>query len=269
MKYVCLGFIDQQKFATVPPADAQRMMEECFAYDDELRRDGHFLGGEALDSALNGVTMKYQNGQVEVTAGPFAETREVLGGILLLEARDLNHAISLMSKHPGMKMGPWEIRPANEAINQLIALRNAGVNIQSALSTERLLSATPRQIFNAFEQPEKLAQWWGPDGFTNTFSQFDFKPGGRWVFVMHGPNGANYPNESVFREIDRDSRIVIEHVAQPWFKLTITLTPKGQQTLLSWVQQFDSPEMASKMRPICNPANEQNLNRLQAVLARG
>ena len=74
-------------------------------------------------------------------------------------------------------------------------------NPEATLGTERILSATPRQIFAAFEQPELLAQWWGPEGFTNTFEQFEFKVGGRWVFVMHGPNGANYPNESVFREI--------------------------------------------------------------------
>ncbi len=127
MKFVCLGFIDEKKFAAVPPQDAMKMMEECFAYDDELRRGGHFVGGEALDSARNAVTLRTKEGKVEVTDGPYAETKEMLGGILLLEARDLNHAIELMSKHPGVKMGPFEIRPANETIHQLIALRNAAV----------------------------------------------------------------------------------------------------------------------------------------------
>jgi hypothetical protein len=131
MKYVCLGFIDEAKFAAVPPAEGQKMREACFAYDDELRRGGHFLGGEALDSALKAVSLKMKDGAVEVTDGPFAETKETLGGILLLEARDLNHAIALMSKHPGVKMGPCEIRPANEPINQLIAERNAAFTRQS------------------------------------------------------------------------------------------------------------------------------------------
>ena len=125
MKYVCLGFIDETKFAAIPPQEGRRMMEECFAYDDELRRGGHFLGGEALDSARKAVTLTIKEGAVEVTDGPFAETKETLGGILLLEARDLNHAIALMSKHPGVKMGPFEIRPANEAMNRLIAERSA------------------------------------------------------------------------------------------------------------------------------------------------
>ena len=125
MKYVCLGFIDEKKFAQVRPEDAQKMMEECFAYDDELRRGGHFIGGEAPDSVRNAVTLRMKNGAVEVTDGPYAETKETLGGILLLEARDLNHAIALMSKHPGVKMGPFEIRPADEAINLLVAERSA------------------------------------------------------------------------------------------------------------------------------------------------
>jgi uncharacterized protein YndB with AHSA1/START domain len=138
----------------------------------------------------------------------------------------------------------------------------------AALSTGRVLSASPRQVFAAFEQADQLAQWWGPSGFTNTFERFEFKPGGRWVFVMHGPNGANYLNESVFREIEPDTRIVIEHVVQPWFLLTVTLTPKGEQTHLAWVQAFESPEVAAKMRHLSGTANEQVLDRLQALLAR-
>ena len=127
MKFVCLGFIDETKFAELPQAETQKMMEECFAYDDELRRGGHFLGGEALDSARMAATLKMKSGKVVVTDGPFAETKETLGGILLLEARDLKHAIALMSKHPGVRIGPWEIRPADEKMNELIALRSAAV----------------------------------------------------------------------------------------------------------------------------------------------
>jgi hypothetical protein len=128
MKYVCLGLYDEAKFAQMPQEERERMFEECFAYDDELRRGGHFLGGEALDSARNAVTLRTKNGKVEVTDGPYVETKETLGGILLLEARDLNHAIALMSKHPAMRMGnAFEIRPANEAMNRVIAERTAAV----------------------------------------------------------------------------------------------------------------------------------------------
>jgi hypothetical protein len=130
MKYVCLGFIDEMKFAEIPQEDAQRMFEECFAYDDVLRRGGHFLGGEALDSARNAVTLRKKDGEVQVTDGPFVETKETLGGILLLEARDLNHAIALMSKHPAVRVfgvTTFEIRPTNEAMNRLVSERSAAV----------------------------------------------------------------------------------------------------------------------------------------------
>ncbi len=127
MKYVCLGFIDEAAFAQIPQADAQRMMEECFAYDDVLRRGEHFLGGEALDSARNAVTLRMKDGEVQVTDGPYVETKETLGGFLLLEARDLNHAIALMSKHPGVRITTFEIRPVNEAMSRLIAERSAAV----------------------------------------------------------------------------------------------------------------------------------------------
>ncbi|TWU20450.1 YCII-related domain protein [Novipirellula galeiformis] len=121
MKFVCMGFIEESKWESLSEQECTRMMEECFAYDDELRRGGHFLGGEALQSARNAVTLRIKNDSVDVTDGPYAETKEMLGGILLLEARDLNHAIALMSNHPGVKMGPFEIRPADEQTNELIA----------------------------------------------------------------------------------------------------------------------------------------------------
>jgi len=143
-------------------------------------------------------------------------------------------------------------------------------NPNAVISTQRVLSSPPRKVFAAFEQPDRLAQWWGPIGFTNTFEQFDFKPGGRWVFVMHGPNGANYANESVFREIQPDTRIVIEHVVKPWYRLTVTRTARGDQTHLPWDPEFESPEVAAKFRPfrpLSATANEQNLNRLQSLLA--
>jgi hypothetical protein len=112
MKYICLGYIDEKKWENISESERNAMMDECFAYDDELRKNGHFAGGEALQSPRNAATLRFQNGKVSITDGPFAETKEQLGGILILEANDLNHAIQLMSKHPGVKAGPFEIRPA-------------------------------------------------------------------------------------------------------------------------------------------------------------
>jgi len=111
MRYICLGYIEEKKWDTMSESERYAMMDECFAYDDVLRKNGHFAGGEALQSARNAITLRWQNGKVSTTDGPYAETKEQLGGILVLEAADLNHAIQLMSKHPGVKAGPFEIRP--------------------------------------------------------------------------------------------------------------------------------------------------------------
>jgi len=147
MKFICLGFFNESKWERLSEQERQSMMEDCLEFDDELRRGGHFLGGEALDSAHNAVTLQRKNGRVEATDGPFTETKEVLGGILLLEARDLNHAIALMSKHPGSQIGPWEIRAANEEINAMVAERGAAVEAErpSQLDETSHSSATLRE----------------------------------------------------------------------------------------------------------------------------
>jgi hypothetical protein len=114
MKYVCLGYIDHARWASLPEAERNALVDSCLAYDDELRRGGHFAGGEALQDARNAATLRFRDGEVAVTDGPFAETKEQIGGILFLEARDLNEAIQLMSRHPGVRVGPFEIRPADD-----------------------------------------------------------------------------------------------------------------------------------------------------------
>lgn len=119
MKYICLGYIEEGKWEGMSESERSAMIDECFTYDDELRKNGHFAGGEALQGPQDAVTLRFQNGKVSVTDGPFAETKEQLGGILVLEANDLNHAIQLMSKHPGVKAGPFEIRPAAD-LNEMI-----------------------------------------------------------------------------------------------------------------------------------------------------
>lgn len=124
MKFICLGYADHTKFAALTESELGAMMEECLAYDDVLRRGGHFAGGEALQAADQAVTLRFRNGQTQATDGPYAETKEQLGGILILEAADMAQAVELMSKHPGVKVGPFEIRPADEAVNALIAARN-------------------------------------------------------------------------------------------------------------------------------------------------
>lgn len=114
MKFVCLGYIEPGKFENMPKNERDGMLDECFNYDDQLRDNGHFAFGEALQPPHSAKTVRLKNGKVMITDGPYAETREQIGGILVLEARDLHHAIQLVSQHPGLKFGPWEIRPAGD-----------------------------------------------------------------------------------------------------------------------------------------------------------
>ncbi len=121
MKYICLGYMDESKFESMTDKEKQNFMDTCFEYDHQLHKNGHLKGGEGLQSSRNAATVRYSGGKVSVTDGPFIETKEQIGGIMILEARDLNHAIQLMSNHPSVNMGgSWEIRPA-EDISELIA----------------------------------------------------------------------------------------------------------------------------------------------------
>jgi hypothetical protein len=114
MKYVCLGYFDETRWEQLTESERNALMDRCMAYDEELQRRGHFAGGEALQSARNAATLRFRDGAVTVTDGPYAETKEQLGGILILEARDMNEAIQIMSRHPGVMVGPFEIRPVDD-----------------------------------------------------------------------------------------------------------------------------------------------------------
>ena len=114
MKFLCLSYIDESKFEILSESERDSFGKECSAYDDTLRKRGHFIRLDALDSAPNAKTLRYRNGEVFIVDGPFAETKEQIGGILLLEAHDLNQATELMAKHPGIRVATFEIRALDE-----------------------------------------------------------------------------------------------------------------------------------------------------------
>lgn len=115
MKFICLGYLDTDKWSKHSEGEQKSMVDACLAYDIELRNGGHFAGGHALQAAENTTTLRWKDGKPSISDGPFAETKEVLGGILVLEAGSKEEAIRLMSRHPGIKMGRFEIWPADEA----------------------------------------------------------------------------------------------------------------------------------------------------------
>jgi len=114
MKFLCLSYLDEQKLDLMSESERETFIKECFAYDNILRKNSNFVRLEALQSAQNAKTLRYRNGKVSITDGPYAETKEQIGGILLLDANDLNRATELMSKHPGIRVATFEIRPLDE-----------------------------------------------------------------------------------------------------------------------------------------------------------
>ena len=145
---------------------------------------------------------------------------------------------------------------------------DAGSTADREFVTSRLIDAPPERVFAAFTDPARLARWWGPKGFTNTFHEFDPRPGGAWRFVMHGPDGTDYPNESVFAEVVPARRIVFDHNSGHHFRMTITLDAQGGRTRVGWRQVFDTAAERERIAPIVIEANEQNLDRLAAEVSR-
>ena len=121
MKYICLGYLEPGKFERMTEDERNAVFDQCFEHNDHLRANGHLVGELALHPPETAVTLYWKNGKVATTDGPYAETKEQLGAIFILEARDLNHAIQLVSGLPGFRfgLGPSEIRPAAD-LNELM-----------------------------------------------------------------------------------------------------------------------------------------------------
>ena len=138
----------------------------------------------------------------------------------------------------------------------------------TTFKTSREIPATLEQVFAAISNPDRLLLWWGPDGFTNTTHVCDFTNGGKWSYTMHGPDQKNYPNEAIFAEINPPTKIGIQHVSPPKYRLTIELASTKAGVVVSWSQEFEKPEVAKALEHIVVPANEQNLRRLSEEVLR-
>jgi uncharacterized protein YndB with AHSA1/START domain len=132
---------------------------------------------------------------------------------------------------------------------------------------QRVIGAPRQKVFRAFSDPQLLATWWGPNGFTNTIHEFDLRPGGKWRLTMHGPNGVDYENESVFREVVAPDRVVFMHLEPVHrFEMTMNFEERSGQTALTWRMRFETAEECAKVRPFIEAANEQNFDRLAECL---
>jgi hypothetical protein len=156
MKFACLGYCDEGKWNAMSKVDQEAFIGECFAYDDDLLGSGHWLaGGQALQSIRTAKTLRRVGGKVVVTDGPFAETKEQLGGIGMLEATDMQQAVALMSKHPGVRLGPFEIRPVDVALTERCEPTAAAAVAPAERITVVCLACGDETTWNALSKDEQ------------------------------------------------------------------------------------------------------------------
>ena len=142
-----------------------------------------------------------------------------------------------------------------------------GDDVERDIVNQRVFDVPREKVFRAFSDPALVATWWGPNGFTNTIHEFDLRPGGKWRLTMHGQNGADYENESVFREVRAPEQVVFTHLEPVHrFDMTMDFRESNGQTELTWWMRFDSAEECAKVRPFIEAANEQNFDRLAECL---
>lgn len=244
MKFICLGFFDEEHWNALPEEERTARMTRCLEYDQVLRAGNHFAGGAALAAAKMARTLQWKDGKVVVTDGPFAETKEILGGILELEAASLDEAVELMKKHPGVRMGPFEIRGTVE-LPQVV---DEQAQIRERIAAwSRALEARDIDALMAFYLPEAIqydlippyktvgreairAAWehclpYFPEGFGSEHRDLTIEVDGNlaYVFCLHHfvaenhPCGQSWFRVTVgFRRVNGQWRIAHEHVSLPY-----------------------------------------------------
>ncbi len=146
-------------------------------------------------------------------------------------------------------------------------VEDPGAETASEIINTRLVRASRQAVWDQHADPAKLALWWGPKDFTNTFETFEFRAGGRWRFVMHAPDGKDWPNEKEFSEIVPLERISFAHVAaEHRFRMTLSFADEAGGTRITWSMKFESAEEYERLKDFIATANEQNLDRLEARL---
>lgn len=138
------------------------------------------------------------------------------------------------------------------------------------IKLSRVLNAPVDLVWEVWTDPKHIKEWWGPNGFTNTISKMDLKVNGEWDLVMHGPDGTDYKNKSIFREIVKHKRIVYEHASFPKFLATIEFEPQGDKTKITWHMLFETRELFIQTVKTfkADEGLKQNLEKLDAYLQR-
>ncbi|TKC09662.1 SRPBCC family protein [Pedobacter frigoris] len=143
------------------------------------------------------------------------------------------------------------------------------INPDCEIVTTRTTNTSQALAFKAWADPDHLKNWWGPVGFTNTFHEFDFRPGGKWRFTMHGPEKGNYQNECEFTVIEEPSVIIWKHISQPLFDVIATFEKVSDgETKVIFRQVFATEKECNKIRPYVEDKNEENMDKLEQELAK-
>ena len=145
---------------------------------------------------------------------------------------------------------------------------NAPVVSSKGISSSRLINAPVELVWKAWREPGHIKNWWGPEGFTNTISKMEVKEGGEWIFIMHGPDGTDYKNKHIYKEIIPNKKLVLEHVSAPHFVMTVMFEAKGEQTLLHIHSGFESEEQLKQVIKVfkADEGLKQNIDRLENYL---
>jgi uncharacterized protein YndB with AHSA1/START domain len=222
--------------------EPQKLVFTTKAFEDEK--------GNARLEGINTVIFEEYNGKTKLT----------------LTATLTKLAPELQVVADGMETG-WN--QSLEKLATLLANKNNDGTSDRELSITRLLNAPRELVWKVWTEPEHIAKWWGPEGFTNTIFAMDVKPNGVWDFVMHGPDGTNYKNTSVYVEIIKPEKLVFNHVTAPKFNFTITFTEQGDKTLLEWKNTFESAEELKRVIEVfkADVGMKQNVDKLERYLA--
>lgn len=150
-----------------------------------------------------------------------------------------------------------------------MASENISAKPENEIISKRIINFPKELVYSAWTEPEHLKNWWGPKGFTNTFNEFDLRPGGKWSFIMHGPDKGNYANECEFLRVEKPDFLSWKRFSKPLFHVAVSFEAvSDNETKIVFKMIFDTPEECNKLKPYVVDKNEENFDKLETELSK-
>ncbi|PXY44698.1 SRPBCC family protein [Flavobacterium hydrophilum] len=150
-----------------------------------------------------------------------------------------------------------------------MASENISAKPENEIVSTRIINFPKELVYSAWTEPKHLKNWWGPKGFTNTFNEFDLRPGGKWSFIMHGPDKGNYANECEFLKVEKPDFLSWKRFSKPLFQVAVSFEKvSDNQTKIVFKMIFDTPEECNKLKPYVVDKNEENFDKLETELSK-